>query len=260
MNDFAFGASNRYYSHNDVAEIKTLGVKDNSFKGRAWFYNIASQYNVKSIELIDSSDKTYLVNLETVHSFRVGDNVALTGTDKIEKPISIISEIKSTKSFIVKGQGDLTTTDSYTVNRKLLKSISNTYPESSRFITNVQNTYKQGNDFLVASPSIPTYNSQPLNVSDQTIHLNGQFAAGGAWQITTTKDHGFYTGDAVYYTPEKVEETYVDSFGDTKKRVVTYTYLWDEGLYFVKRLDASRIRLAKSLTCLLYTSPSPRDS
>jgi hypothetical protein len=248
LNDFAFGASNRYYSHNDVAEIKTLGVKDNSFKGRAWFYNVASQYNVKSIELIDSSDKTYLVNLETVHSFRVGDNVALTGTDKIEKPISIISEIKSTTSFIVKGQGDLTTTDSYTVNRKLLKSISNTYPESSRFITNVQNTYKQGNDFLVASPSIPTYNSQPLNVSDQTIHLNGQFAAGGAWQITTTKDHGFYTGDAVYYTPEKVEETYVDSFGDTKKRVVTYTYLWDEGLYFVKRLDASRIRLAKSLT------------
>ena len=52
-------------------------------------------------------------------------------------------------SFIVKGQGDLTTSDSYTVNRKLLKSISNTYPESSRFITNVQNTYKQGNDFLL---------------------------------------------------------------------------------------------------------------
>ena len=61
-----------------------------------WFYNVASQYNVKNIELIDSSDNTYLVNLETAHSFRVGDNVALTGTDKIEKPISIISEIKST--------------------------------------------------------------------------------------------------------------------------------------------------------------------
>ena len=50
LNDFAFGANNRYYSHNDVAEIKTLGVKDNTFKGRGWFYNVASQYNVKNIE------------------------------------------------------------------------------------------------------------------------------------------------------------------------------------------------------------------
>ena len=28
LSDFEFGARNRYYSHNDVAEIKTLGVKD----------------------------------------------------------------------------------------------------------------------------------------------------------------------------------------------------------------------------------------
>ena len=101
---------------------------------------------------------------------------------------------------------------------------------------------------MVNSPSIPTYNVQPLNVSNQSIELNGTFAAGGAWQITTTKDHGYYTGDAIWYTPEKVEETYIDTFGDTKKRSVTYSYLWAEGLDFVKRIDASTVRFAKSLS------------
>ena len=46
LHDFAYGANNRYYSHNDVAQIKTLGVKDNTFKGRAWFYNVASHLSL----------------------------------------------------------------------------------------------------------------------------------------------------------------------------------------------------------------------
>ena len=47
---------------------------------------------------------------------------------------------------------------------------------------------------------------QTVSRSSNANSVNGTFAAGGAWQITTTKDHGYYTGDAIWYTPEKVEE------------------------------------------------------
>ena len=242
-----YANTNRYYSHSDVAKIKTLGIKEKSFKGRNWFYNIATQYNVKSVELIDISDQTYLVYLKTEHSFRVGDNVILIGRDTLERPMSTISEIKSATSFIIKGQGNLATIDTYTVKRVLLRSISNTFPDSSRFLTNVQNLYKQGSDYLIASPSIPSYNAQPLNVSSRSVALNGTFPATSAFTITSTLDHGFYTGDAVWYTPQKEAETYYDSFGKIQTRIVTYSFLFEEGLYFIKRLDAYTIRLAKSI-------------
>ena len=242
-----YGNTNRYYSHSDVARIKTLGINEKSFKGTDWFYNIATQYNVKKIELIDISDQTYQVTLKTEHSLRVGDNVILVGRDTLERPTSTISEIKSAISFIIKGQGNLATIDTYTVKRVLLRTISNTFPDASRFLTNVQNLYKRGSDYLISSPSIPSYNAQPLNVSSRQIALNGTFPAGSAFTITSTLDHGFYTGDAVWYTPQKEAETYYDSFGKIQTRIVTYSYLFDEGLYFVKRLDAYTIRLAKSI-------------
>jgi hypothetical protein len=55
------------YSKNDTARIKSLGVRDNKFKSRDWFYNCSPVYNVHSIELLDASDWTYKINLFKLH-------------------------------------------------------------------------------------------------------------------------------------------------------------------------------------------------
>ena len=246
LSDFKYSPNTRHYSHGDTAQIKTLGVSDVTPQGRGWFYNVATNYKVASIELIDSSDKTYQINLEKHHYFRVGDNVSLINNTGEVKPISTISEIKSSKSFIIKDQEDLSPDATYTVKRYLLRSISNTFPGSSRYITNVQNVYKEGNDYLIASPSIPSYNAQPLNVSDRSVKIEGTFPVTSVFQISDTVDHGFYTGDPIWYTPEKVLESYVDTFGVTRTRIVVKSKLFDEGLYFIRRENASTVRFAKS--------------
>ena len=56
---------------------------------------------------------------------------------------------------------------------------------------------------LVASPSLPYYGSQSLNLSSREIIFSGTFDS-DTFKITTNTDHGFYTGDSVYYTPEKI--------------------------------------------------------
>ena len=38
------------YGKGDIAKIKTLGIKDKTYKGKDWFYNIASSYKINKVE------------------------------------------------------------------------------------------------------------------------------------------------------------------------------------------------------------------
>ena len=108
---------------------------------------------------------------------------------------------------------------------------------------------------MITSPSIPSYDSSSLGVNANRIIFNGNFS-GDTWDIiadATTPvgvpifDHGFYTGDAVYYTPQIVNDVYVDPTSGTKlDNFVIKSSLTDEGLYFIQRVDANKIKLAKS--------------
>ena len=101
---------------------------------------------------------------------------------------------------------------------------------------------------LVASASIPSYNAQPLDVYGQTVTFSGTFIGSEFLINPLTEDHGFYTGDAVYYSPERITEEYFDAFGNEKSRVIDGTCLITEGLYFVYRVNNSKIKLATSRT------------
>ena len=260
-----------YYSMNDTAKIKALGIKDTSWKGKNWFYNVAASYNVESISLIDSSDETYQVNLKKENSYRLGDSVILTGSDGIEKSPSSIIEILSAKSFVIKDQGSLAVTDTYTIKRKLLKVESNTFVGVDDIETNVQNVYNNQEDrILVASPSIPSYDGQPLNSTNRSITFSGTFV-GTDFDIVPDGQHYLYTGDAVYYVPQKLESEYFDEAGVKKTRLTVTSSLFggdvgfvcksdvndsdeetlippNEGLYFIKKVNESSVKLAKSRT------------
>ena len=249
LNSFDYPTNTHYYSKEEIAHIKTLGVSDKSFKFKNWFYNVAPIYKVKSTELIDTADKTYKIAFDVDHSFRIGDYATIIGAAGNSLPTSLVLNIDSAKSIIVKGQGDLVASDTYKIKRNISKVQSNTFPEAIIYSTNVQNVYKEDDSskLLVASGSIPSYNSQPLNVSSQSIEVNGTFS-GDEFQITTTSDHGFYTGDKVNISSPIDIEKYFDANGQVQTREVKSTCFVTEGSYFIKRVDANKIKLAKSRT------------
>ena len=127
----------RNYGKGDVAKIKTLGISDKTFKGKDWFFNVAASYKIKNVELIDSADFTYKVNLNVDHYLKVGDTITiLQGGFGLQT--STILNINSAKSFNVKGQGQITDESSLTLRRNISKAVSNTYPTVTPYSTNIQ--------------------------------------------------------------------------------------------------------------------------
>ena len=78
------------YSVNDTARIKSLGIEDNKFKSRDWFYNTSPIYKVKTLELLDSTDWTYKVTLNKQQYLRIGDSISITGVDGVDKPGTVL--------------------------------------------------------------------------------------------------------------------------------------------------------------------------
>jgi hypothetical protein len=234
LNSIDYPDNTYYNSINDSILIKTLGSKAKDFVSKNWFYNISSTYQVLSISIADSSNNTYRLTLDTEHYLKIGDKIKIFGSDNIEKD-SFVVEILSDKSFIITGQGQLSLTDTYTVKRKLLKGESNTFPNISNFSANVQNVYTDSSEtgskskkILVSSQSLPYYNGQPLDATDRSVVFSGTFL-GNEFAISSS-DHNFYTGDAVYYKSS------------------SSVPLFDEGLYFIKRVNSTKIKLSKSRT------------
>ena len=79
------------------------------------------------------------------------------------------------------------------------------------YITNVQNLYKHNEEeeYLIASSSIP---SNLRENADRKLHFSGNFQEGEEiFKISDIKDHGFYTGDSVFYKPEVEVQRIEDS-------------------------------------------------
>ena len=138
----------------DIIKIKTLGIGDTGFKFKEWFYNIAAVYQVDSISLKDASDSTYEIVLKTDHDFKVGDKsvAILSGSDGRNLPVSDITQLTSSKSFIIKGQGVINPDLTYTIERQILKTNAINFPEASTYATNIQNVYTAPLDFVGGRP------------------------------------------------------------------------------------------------------------
>tara|TARA_B100000700_G_scaffold126444_2_gene141578 strand:- start:8009 stop:22378 length:14370 start_codon:yes stop_codon:yes gene_type:complete len=258
-----------YYSKGDTAKIRTLGVEDTEFKFKNWFYNVAPRYKVKSVKLIDASDLTYEIALNVDHYFKLGDAATLIDNNKAKKTTSIIS-VPSAKSITIRGQGNLDLNQTWEIERNILTVNSSSFPAASLYTSNIQNVYKDKTNLLVASPSLPSYNNQPLDVYSQSVSFTGTYV-GEEWNISPFGDHGFYTGEMVYYIPEKINYEYFTSIGTKKTGIKVNSSLFagdvgyivtgmvgsqevenrippNEKIYFVSRVDANNIKLALNLT------------
>jgi hypothetical protein len=223
-----------YYSAEDTGIIKTLGVNpQNEPVSNDWFFNISPSVDVLSIS--DRGNQTYRLTTKINHNLRVGDEIKLTISDGTKKS-STVSSIISSDIIEISGQGSLDTSRFYSIQRNLLKVNSQKYSYLSNQLTNVQNIYKINDKTLVSSSSLPSYNKQPLETYNRSLEFKGVFQntelpdyPGFTDLLNLNADHGFYTGDSVYYTPPSKEDS-----------------LFDEGIYFIQRVNQTTVRFSKS--------------
>jgi len=228
-----------FYQKNDLIKIKSLGVNLTDYKSNNWFFNIATRYDVKTLELLDISDFTYKINLYDDHNFSIGDSITLIGVDNEEFLSTIVNEeiidtsesnivlLQNKTSFNIRGQGQLDTSKFYTIRKNILKVNTPTYPSLINYTSNVQNVYTDLDGSLyIASPSLPNYSNQPLSINDRSVVFSGTFAG----TELNIGNHNFYTGDIIVYNPE-----------DANNKLDLL-----KGIYFVKKVDDVTIKLAKS--------------
>ena len=247
LSNLEFPSNTTNFRDGDTARIRTLGRDKTETIYRNWFYNYASSHSVKSIKLVDASDNSYDLQLNQRQFFRPNDNIDIiddTGAARTGVVYSVLSDT----AIAIKGSGSLNPNRTYTVNRKILKGNAQNFPSAELYQANIQGVYDNEENFLVASSSIPSYFTSAINTSDRTVTFSGTFL-GDELEITPLGKHNFYSGDAVYYAAELTTEAYVDDSGNAQTRIVRGTSLganFPDGLYYVKRISDTKLKLAKS--------------
>ena len=254
LSDVYYNGDKPYYEEGEFVKIETLGIVDKSPKVNDFFYNISPKYKVLDIILIDSINYEYRINLNVDHCFKLKDRATISLNDGTLKECNISSVISS-KSITIIGQGEIkiSKSNTFTIKRVIAKTHSTHFNESSIYTTDIQNVYRSiedSNKYLIASSSIPNYKSQNLDVTNRSVKFSGTFS-GNIFKITDTLDHGFYTGDEVYYLPEKEEVNITDDDGQDIIETSIKSSLFDgldggEGVYFVTRISPTEIKLSKS--------------
>ena len=103
------------------------------------------------------------------------------------------------------------------------------------------------NKILIASSSLPFTGVTKLNPKFQKFTFSGTYNLNDEEIIITDQvDHNYFTGDAVYYTPEKTKVVNTLPDGTVIVQEFIASQIFDEGLYFVKRIDANKVKFAKS--------------
>ena len=253
LKDITFEEKNFGLKKGDTIKVQSIGIKKNIEKTRNWNLNIKASWKVKTIVLDDAPSKKYTITLETDHILNLNNDVVLTDKDGNETTGNV-SSISGRDTFQVITATLVDTTKSFSVENQTLYTNSTDYPHLNKYLVNVQNTYsKFNNDVLVASNSLPSFENITLNPYNRKLTFSGT-TSNNTIELVTSGDHGFYTGDAVYYTPGEITTTSTDTDGNTI--TVTTPSTFDdvkEGVYYIKRVDDLNIKLAKSRSNL-YTN------
>ena len=235
-----------YFSKDDTARIKTLGISRRTVRNSNWIDNIANNYLSKSIVEVDSASFIYDLELHVRHTFKAGDKFLATDNSG-GSTICEVLDIKDSKTIVTQSASPLNLDSILEISRFIRKVNSSIYPTLNENTADIQNTYTNYNDdVLVASNSLPFYRDQVLDPYDKKINISGNFN-GELFTVTSNTDHGFYTGDRIYYSPfrESILDVNTDEENVFTQSVSKFDTL-DEGLYYVSRVDSTSFKLAKS--------------
>ena len=217
-------------------KIISLGEMGENTKQNNWIFNTTQSYYVKDINIIDVENNIYRVRTNNKNILRIGDKVKITllSGETLSDDFDV-TNIFNENTLIIRGSGNFKLSDVYSIRRVLLKVNSDFYPYLNKYSSNIQNIYLDKEKVLISSSSLPSTSNLKLNPKVNKIVFSGRYFNGyDTFKITSNIDHNFFTGDAVYYTPEK----------DNQGNIISS--LFDEGLYFIKRVDENNVKFAKS--------------
>ena len=246
LKNIEYNEENFGFNVGDRISLKTIGVEDNTFRSD-WFYNVKSRLDIKSIELTNPSSNIYKVEFFDNHDLIVGYNIEITDKTLSSARFGEVTSVDSDKILFVKMGSTIpsnTLSNTFTLENQLLKGDSTELPISN-FNANVLNAYyKNGLKYLIASNSIPNYEDE-IRCDDKIFTFTGS-ATNDILTISTSSDHGLFSGDAVYYNANTIVTTTVsDGISFTDTSISKFSNV-DEGVYFIKRESAFSIKLAKS--------------
>jgi len=254
LNNLQTATDSRYQQIGSKVKIKNLGRIGSGKKANNWLFNTAQSYNVESLTLVDSTNNTYRLVTKDTNILRIGDGLALTNNnDQVLENTFIVFDVFDEQTCLIRGLGISSPSSIVKVKRTITKIDSNIHNNLNQITANIQNVYLDSDKILVASASLPSY-GEPLSQTGikfgpktQKIVFSGIFNKNqDTVTFTNVVDHNFFTGDAIYYTPEKGSVTTVTSEGNSVFQEYVISSIFAEGLYFVKRIDGKSIKLAKS--------------
>ena len=237
-------------SKGDRISLKTLGVDDSKYD---WFYNVKFKLEVSGITLVNSSNNIYQIDCLEDHHLKTGYKLVLTNKDTSTNYNCEVTSIVSSKSINVELGNTVpaaTLSQNFSIENQLLKGNS-TKLSIRNYNANVQNVYLKEDKYLLASDSVPNYGDE-IRCDDKIVSFTGS-ANFDIITLSSSGDHGFFSGDAVYYSGNTT--TTIITPGDGSPDIVDTTTSKftnvEEGVYFIQRIDAFSIRLAKSKADLM---------
>jgi hypothetical protein len=256
LNQFKIPSNTKYQQSGSLIKLKTLGKIANGIKENGWLFNTAQSYDVSSLSLVDSTNNTYRLTTKDVNIFRIGDGISLTNKNNdVLSNKFIVYDVFNSQTCLIRGTGITDTLSIARVTRNITKIDSNLHQNINKITPNVQNVYLKEDKILVASTSLPSF-GEPLSPTGikfgpktQKITFSGTFNKDQEiLTFANVIDHNFFTGDSIYYTPEKGSVLTTDVGGVPILQEYLISFLFNEGLYFVKRIDNKSIKLAKSIS------------
>ena len=239
----------------DQIKVKSYGAEKRDSSTRYYFQNIKTNFVVKEIQLLDAAQSFYRVTFNEEHFFSNFYNFKIYNSKKSFASTGNVIQIVSSKQIdirVISNIPDLN--DVYFIENQIIKGRSTKYLPITSHFANIQNIYtrpgavlQRRNDILVASNSIPNYDID-IATYNKKITISGIFNNTQTIQLTTLNDHLLYTGDAVFYKGSIIEE--VTTTPDGIKIVKQIDNKFDnvnEGVYYVKRIDSTKIKLARGL-------------
>lgn len=244
LKDLKLG-KNYYYNKKDTINIKSFGIEDETTRGSNWLINSKSKWQILSLVLTDALENKYDVITYDDHTIKPGYSIILSDNGSNTAVAAKVLEIKNDKEFTVKAQSALNVNRLWSFENQILKVDSPKNSFLGKYIANVQNTYTNFNDdVLIASNSLPVYDDTPLEPYKKRLKFTGSSTNN---IIDFGTDHGFYTGDAIYYQPGISKITTITPDGNT---VITENESKfdgvDSSVYYVQKINDKSIKLSRS--------------
>ena len=234
LKDFVQNDPTYYFKKNDTIEIKSFGYEAPGKKANNYVLNVQTKFKIAESSVIDPNAFVYNFKLYEDHFFQEGYEVRYENEDGTVSILGVVSRVISKNNINVRFGRQINLSGTFYLENQLLKGSSTSHSYIENFVANVQNTYaKFDGSVLISSNSLPKYNDIETNTYDKKITFSASLLSTDILKLpvnpTSLPDHGFYTGDAVYF----------QSAGNGFDGVAT-------GSYFVYRVSESEIKLAKS--------------